>query len=36
VRSRAPQARIEVIPGIGHFAQIEAPERVNALIGALG
>ncbi len=36
VRSRVPQARIEVIPGIWHFAQIEAPERVNALIEALG
>ena len=36
VRGRAPQARIEVIPGIGHFAQIEAPERVNALIASLG
>jgi pimeloyl-ACP methyl ester carboxylesterase len=36
VRSRAPQARIEVIPEIGHFAQIEAPERVNALIASIG
>lgn len=36
VRSRAPQARIEVISGIGHFAQIEAPDKVNALIAALG
>ena len=36
VRSRAPKARIEVIPGIGHFAQLEAPEQVNALIASLG
>jgi len=36
VRSRAPHARIEVIPDTGHFSQIEAPEQVNALIAALG
>jgi pimeloyl-ACP methyl ester carboxylesterase len=36
VRSRVPGARIEVIPGIGHFAQIEAAEQVNRLIASLG
>lgn len=36
VRKHTPHARIEVLPGIGHFAQIEAPERVNALIASLG
>jgi pimeloyl-ACP methyl ester carboxylesterase len=35
VRQHVPHARIEVIPGIGHFAQIEAAEQVNALIAAL-
>lgn len=34
VRSRVPGARIEVIPGIGHFAQIEAAEPVNRLIAS--
>ena len=32
VKSRAPTARIEIIPGIGHFPQLEAPEKVNALL----
>ena len=36
VRSRVRGARVEVIPGVGHFTQIEAPERVNALIASLG
>jgi len=26
------QVKIEVLPGLGHFAQLEAPERVNRLI----
>ncbi len=35
VRRRVPRARIEVIPGVGHFLQIEAAARVNALIESL-
>jgi len=31
---RAKASRIEIVPGVGHFPQIEAPERVNQLIGA--
>jgi pimeloyl-ACP methyl ester carboxylesterase len=26
------QVKIEVLPGLGHFAQLEAPERVNRMI----
>jgi len=32
VRTRMPQARIEIVTGVGHFPQIEAAARVNALI----
>jgi pimeloyl-ACP methyl ester carboxylesterase len=32
LRERIANARIEVIPGLGHFTQLEAPERVNQLI----
>jgi pimeloyl-ACP methyl ester carboxylesterase len=32
IRSRVPGARIEVLPGVGHFAQIEAAGEVNRLI----
>jgi pimeloyl-ACP methyl ester carboxylesterase len=35
VRTRVPRARIEVVPGVGHFAQIESPDRVNALLEEL-
>ena len=34
VRRRVPNARIEVITGVGHFPQIEVPERVNALLAS--
>ncbi len=27
-----PHARIEVTPGVGHFHQLEAPERVNSIL----
>lgn len=33
VRSRVPGVQIEVLPDIGHFAQIEAAGEVNRLIG---
>jgi pimeloyl-ACP methyl ester carboxylesterase len=32
VRAHCPQARIEIVTGVGHFPQIEAAGRVNALI----
>jgi pimeloyl-ACP methyl ester carboxylesterase len=32
VRRRVPYARIEVIPGVSHFPQIDVPEQVNALL----
>jgi pimeloyl-ACP methyl ester carboxylesterase len=32
VRRRVPHARIEVVPGVGHFSQIEAAVQVNALL----
>ncbi len=32
LRSRVQGARLEVIPGIGHFTQLDAPERVNQAI----
>lgn len=32
IRERVPGARIEVLPGVGHFAQLEAAAEVNRLI----
>lgn len=32
VKSRAPGARIEIVSGVGHFPQVEAPAKVNALL----
>ena len=32
VRARVPGARIEVIPNVGHFTQLDAAEEVNRLI----
>ena len=35
LRERVPGVRIEVLPGLGHFPQIEAPDQVNALLATL-
>jgi pimeloyl-ACP methyl ester carboxylesterase len=35
LRERVPGVRIEILPGLGHFPQIEAAERVNALLATL-
>ena len=32
LRQKLNHVKIEVLPGLGHFAQLEAPERVNRLI----
>jgi pimeloyl-ACP methyl ester carboxylesterase len=32
VRKNVPVARIEVVPEVGHFTQLEAPDEVNRLI----
>jgi pimeloyl-ACP methyl ester carboxylesterase len=32
VRRQAPAARVAIVPGVGHFPQLEAPETVNRLI----
>ena len=32
LKSRLQDCRIEVLPGLGHFPQLEAPDQVNALI----
>jgi len=34
VRSQVPKARIEVVPGVGHFPQLEAPDSVSRLIAS--
>jgi pimeloyl-ACP methyl ester carboxylesterase len=33
VKRLVPRARIEIVAGVGHFPQIEAPREVNRLIG---
>lgn len=35
VRRNAPHAQIEIVPGVGHFPQLEAPEAVNELLSKL-
>jgi pimeloyl-ACP methyl ester carboxylesterase len=30
---RAKGARVEIVPGVGHFTMLDAPETVNRLIG---
>ena len=35
VQARVPHARIAVVPGIGHFSMLEAPDEVNGHIEAL-
>jgi pimeloyl-ACP methyl ester carboxylesterase len=32
IRSRAPHAQIEIVPGVGHFTMLEAPDVVNRLL----
>lgn len=32
VRRHVPSARIEVVTGVGHFSQLEAPDQLNALL----
>ena len=32
LKEKVPGVRTEILPGLGHFAQLEAPERVNRLI----
>jgi pimeloyl-ACP methyl ester carboxylesterase len=32
VRARVPSARIEIIPGVGHFPQLDATAETNALL----
>jgi pimeloyl-ACP methyl ester carboxylesterase len=33
LRAKIPAARVEIIPGVGHFTQLEAPDEVSRLIG---
>ena len=35
LREHVPSVRAEILPGLGHFPQIEAPEKVNALLESL-
>ena len=32
LRDHCPQLVVESTPGVGHFHQLEAPERVNAIL----
>jgi pimeloyl-ACP methyl ester carboxylesterase len=34
VRRKVPEARIEVLPGIGHFPQIDAPAETNRVLAS--
>jgi len=34
VRSKVPSARIEALPGLGHFPQIEAPVETNRILAS--
>jgi pimeloyl-ACP methyl ester carboxylesterase len=34
IRSAVPRARIETVPDVGHFPQLETPQSVNALLTA--
>ena len=34
VRAKVPTARIEVLPGLGHFPQIDAPAETNRLLAS--
>ena len=34
IRSKVPATRIEVLPGIGHFPQIDAPAATNAILAS--
>ncbi len=35
VAERVPQAQIAIVPGVGHFAMLEAPDDVNRHIEAM-
>lgn len=35
VRRKVPQARIEIVSGVGHFPQLEAAEQINKLLSEL-
>ena len=35
LRDQVPGVRIEILPGLGHFPQIEAPDQVNVLLATL-
>jgi pimeloyl-ACP methyl ester carboxylesterase len=32
LKEKVPGVKVELLPGLGHFAQLEAPECVNRLI----